>query len=71
MSNIHRRLNKAEKQLRIEEPHLITVMGVEMSSDSFKKLLKEINGKSKGVLPCQEEHREYQAREQLKGQSNV
>ena len=57
MSDITRRLNKAEKQLHIEEPHLITLFGVEMSSDELDKLLKEINGKTrglpiKGTMPC-------------------
>ncbi len=53
MSNITRRLNKAEKALRIEEPHLINIAGFEMSSDELDKLLKEISGKSRG-LPIKE-----------------
>lgn len=54
MQDITRRLNKAEKQLHIEEPHLITFMGVEMMPDELDKLLKEINGKTRG-LPIREE----------------
>ena len=53
MQDITRRLNKAEKQLHIEEPHLITFMGVEMMPDELDKLLKEINGKTRG-LPIKE-----------------
>jgi hypothetical protein len=34
---------------------------MEMASDEFAELLKEIDGTSKGKLPCEEEHREYQA----------
>ena len=60
MSNIHRRLDKAEKALRIEEPRLITIMGVEMTSDSFKKLLKEIDGKNRG-LPISDKILEYES----------
>ena len=53
MKNISRRLNKAEKALHIEEPHLITLLGVEMTSADFDKLLKEIWAESKG-LPVKE-----------------
>ena len=61
MSNIHRRLGKAEKRLRIgEKPHLVTLLGVKISSDEFRELLKEIDGKSRG-LPSEEETQEYQA----------
>jgi len=49
MSNIHRRLDKAEKQLRIAEPRLITLLGVEMTSDELDELLKEIRAESKGL----------------------
>jgi hypothetical protein len=53
MRDITRRLNKAEKALRIEEPHLVTLLGVEMSSADFDRLLKEIRAESKG-LPIRE-----------------
>ncbi len=53
MYNIPRRLEKAEKQLRIEEPHLVTLLGVEMTSDELDKLLKKIWAESKG-LPIRE-----------------
>ncbi len=49
MSNINMRLEKAEKQLRIEEPHLVTLLGVEMSSDELDEFLKEIWAESKGL----------------------
>ena len=49
MRDIARRLNKAEKALRIEEPRLITLFGVEMTSDKLDELLKEISGKSRGL----------------------
>ena len=49
MSNLNRRLGKIEKQLHIEEPHLITLFGVEMMPDELGKLLKEINGKTRGL----------------------
>ena len=61
MYNLGRRLAKIEKQLHIEKPHIVNILGMEMSSDEFKKTLEEINGTSKGVLPSEEEHREYQA----------
>ena len=61
MYNINRRLGKIEKQLHIEKPHIVNIAGMEMSSDEFAELLKEIDGTSKGVLPCQEEVSEYQA----------
>ena len=57
MKNIHRRLSKVEKQLRIAEPHLVMLLGVKISSDDLKKLLKEIDGKSRG-LPINEEIRD-------------
>ena len=53
MKNIGRRLNKAEKALHIEEPHLVTLLGVEMSLADFDRLLKEIWAESKG-LPVRE-----------------
>ena len=59
MSNIHRRLVKAEKQLHIEKPHIVNIAGMEIISDELGKLLKEINGKSRG-LPCEEKFRKYQ-----------
>lgn len=60
MRDITRRLDKAEKQLRMDEPHLVNIAGIEMMSDEFEKLLKEIDGKSRG-LPCKEEVSEHQA----------
>jgi hypothetical protein len=60
MSNIHRRLGKIEKQLHIEEPHPVIIAGMEMASDEFAELLKEIDGTSKGKLPSEEEISEYQ-----------
>jgi len=51
MRDISRRLDKIEKKLRIEQPHLVNIGGMEMSSDEFMKILEEINGKTKGVLP--------------------
>lgn len=62
MNNLNRRLGKIEKQLHIEKPHIVNILGMEVSSDEFKKILEEINGKTKGVLPCQKEISEYQAR---------
>ena len=53
MSNINRRLEKIEKKLRIEEPHLITLLGVEMTSDEIDEMLKKIQAESKG-LPVRE-----------------
>ena len=62
MSNINRRLEKIEKKLCIgEKPHTVIIAGMEMASDEFAELLKEIDGTSKGKLPSEEEHREYQA----------
>ncbi len=61
MSNINRRLEKIEKKLRIEKPHLVNIAGMEMTSDEFAELLKEIDGTSKGVLPREEEIREGMA----------
>jgi len=53
MKNISRRLDKIEKKLRIKKPHLITLLGVEMSSDDLDELLKKIRAESKG-LPVRE-----------------
>ncbi len=53
MSNVSRRLDKIEKQLHIEKPHLVNIAGFEIMSDEFDKLLKEISGKSRG-LPIKE-----------------
>jgi hypothetical protein len=53
MRDITRRLNKAEKALRIEEPRLITLFGVEMSSDELGELIREIGAEGKG-LPIKE-----------------
>ncbi len=60
MRNITRRLDKAEKQLRIAEPHLVNIVGIEMMSDEFEKLLKEIDGKSRG-LPISDKILEYES----------
>ncbi len=62
MYNLGRRLDKIEKKLCIgKKPHPVIIAGMEMASDEFAELLKEIDGTSKGVLPCQEEISEYQA----------
>ena len=55
MGNIHRRLGKIEKQLHIEKPHPVNIAGLEMTSDEFAELLKEIDGTSKGKLPTESE----------------
>ena len=60
MYNLGRRLDKIEKQLHIAKPHIVNIAGMEMTSDDFTEWLKEIDGTSKGVLPSEEEHREYQ-----------
>lgn len=49
MKEITRRLNKAEKALRIEEPHLINFEGIKIMSDEFEKLYKQICAESKGI----------------------
>jgi hypothetical protein len=49
MNNLSRRLDKIEKQLHIEKPHIVNIAGMEMMSDELDKLLKEINGKSRGL----------------------
>lgn len=66
MSNLSRRLDKIEKKLRIEKPHSVNIMGMEVMSDEFEKILEEINGKTKGILPSQDTNdssgrAEYQA----------
>ena len=61
MSNINRRLEKAEKQLCVNEPPVVfeytdengVEQGIEMSSAEFDRLLKEISAESKG-LPVRE-----------------
>ncbi len=53
MRDIARRLNKAEKALRIEEPHLVNIGGLEIPSDKLDELIKEIWAESKG-LPIRE-----------------
>ena len=35
MDNRNRRLEKIEKKLRIEKPHLVNIAGMEMTSDEF------------------------------------
>lgn len=61
MNNLNRRLGKIEKQLHIEKPHIVNIAGLEMASDEFEKLLKELDGTSKGVLPSEEKIREGMA----------
>ena len=62
MYNLGKRLGKIEKKLCIgKKPHPVNIAGLEMTSDEFAELLKEIDGTSKGVLPSQEEFLEYQA----------
>ena len=61
MKDISRRLEKAEKQLCVNEPPVVfeytdengVEQRIEMSSADFDKLLKEIRGESKG-LPIRE-----------------
>jgi hypothetical protein len=61
MSNINRRLEKAEKQLCVNEPPFVfeytdengVEQRIEMSSADFDRLLQEISGASKG-LPVRE-----------------
>ena len=60
MYNLGRRLDRAEKRLRVGEPHPVNIAGMEVSSDEFKKIMEEIDGTSKGVLPSEEEISEYQ-----------
>jgi hypothetical protein len=56
MKDITRRLGKIEKKLCIgKKPHPVNIAGLEMTSDEFAELLKEIDGTSKGVLPREEE----------------
>ena len=65
MYNFRRRLEKAEKQLCVNEPPVVfeytdengAEQRIEMPSADFDRLLREINGKSKG-LPI----KEYRAR---------
>ncbi len=66
MRDITRRLNKAEKALRIEEPHLVDLAGFEIRSDELDELLKEISGKSRG-LPINEGNGNMRA---IKGKDN-
>ena len=57
MNNITRRLNKAEKALRIDQkPYPVNIAGLEMTSDELDKLLKEIWAEPKGL-----QIKEYQA----------
>jgi hypothetical protein len=64
MYNLSRRLGKIEKQLGVGKKDTVildwlgkTESGetLEMDSDEFRKLLDEIDGSSKGKLPCEEE----------------
>ena len=62
MYNLGRRLDNIEKKLRIgEKARPANILGMEVTFGELKEILEAINGKTKGVLPCQEEHREYQA----------
>ena len=62
MYNLGRRLDKIEKKLHIgEEARLVNILGMEMTFGELKEILEAINGKTKGVLPCQEEISEYLA----------
>ncbi|MHC4112870.1 MAG: hypothetical protein ACYSUY_17485 [Planctomycetota bacterium] len=62
MNNLNRRLGKIEKQLGFDQkPYSVNIAGLEMASDEFAELLKEIDGTSKGKLPSEEEISEYQA----------
>jgi len=54
MSNIDRRLDKIEKQLLIEEPHIGIIAGMEIASDELDELLKKIAGE-RSVLPSEAE----------------
>ena len=53
MNNITSRLSKAEKALRIEEPHLVNIAGFEIMSDELGELIREIGAEGKG-LPIKE-----------------
>jgi hypothetical protein len=54
MSNINRRLEKAEKQLGVgQKLQLVNIAGLEITSDELDELLKEIRAESKG-LPVRE-----------------
>ena len=53
MRNISRRIDRIEKKLRIEEPHLVNIGGLEIPSDKLDELIKEIWAESKG-LPIRE-----------------
>jgi len=71
MNQIRRRLDRAEKQLGVSREQNIvfefidesgTEQKVEMGRDEFNELLKEINGKSRGLPSVQEisENERYQ-----------
>jgi len=61
MYNMGRRLDKVEKKLCIgEKPHPVIIAGMEMTSDEFAELLKEIDGTCKGKLPSKQEIRGYE-----------
>ena len=65
MININRRLEKIEKKLHIgEKPHPVIIGDMEMTSDELSALLKEIDGTSKGVLPCKDELLQVEAWEE-------
>ena len=53
MRNISRRIDRIEKKLRIEEPYLVNIGGLEIPSDKLDELIKEIWAESKG-LPIRE-----------------
>ncbi len=61
MYNLGRWLDKIQKKLCIgEKPHSVIVAGMEMASDEFAELLKEIDGKSRG-LPSPDRILEYES----------
>ena len=49
MNNLGRRLDRIEKQLHIEEPHLVNIEGFEIMSDKLDGLIKKIGAEGKGL----------------------
>ena len=58
MYNIHKRIDKVEKQLfpPKELPHIVNIGGLEMSSDEFKEFMEKTDG-TLGVPPSEERKR--------------
>lgn len=63
MYSMNRRLKKAERQLGVgkKDPVILDWLGetesgeiLETDREEFRKLLDEIDGNSKGKLPCEE-----------------